>query len=102
LNVGLIVVLIALGAAAIALWVDVRFPGIAPRNVRGILIHAALAVAAGQLLAPAGLNFVRGLESHVLTLVGVFGVAFPAIIYAMLVGVWTIKTAQNHLGPFQR
>jgi hypothetical protein len=96
-NVGLVVVLIALGAAAIALWIDVRFPGIAPRNYRGILIHAALAVAAGQLLVPAGLRFVQGLDSHALTLVGVFGIAFPAIIYALLVGVWMIKTAQNHL-----
>lgn len=102
MNVGLIVVLIALGAAAIALWLDVRFPGIAPENFRGILIHAALAVAAGQLLVPAGLDFALALESHVVTLIGVFGVAFPAIIYAMLVGVWTIKTAQNFLGPFQR
>ena len=57
MNVSLIVVLIALGAAAIALWIDVRFPGIAPSNMRGILIHAALAVAAGKLLAPA--SFLR-------------------------------------------
>jgi hypothetical protein len=96
-NVGLIVILIALGAAAIALWIDVRFPGIAPREARGILIHGALAVAAGQLLVPPTLRFVTELESPALTLVGVFGVAFPAIIYALLVGVWTIKNAQNHL-----
>jgi hypothetical protein len=100
-NPGLFVVFIALGAAAIALWIDARFPGIAPANIRGIVIHAALAVAAGQLLVPAGLGFVRSLESHVMTLVGVFGVAFPALIYALLVGVWMIKTAQSFLGGFR-
>jgi hypothetical protein len=97
-NVGLVVMLIAVGAAAIALWIDVRFPGIAPRNARGILIHAVLAVAAGQLLARVTLGFVTELESAVLTLVGVFGVAFPAIVYALLVGVWTIRNAQSFLG----
>lgn len=101
MNAGMFVVLIALGAAAIAVWIDTRFPGIAPRNVRGIFIHAALAVAAGQLLVPVGLDFVRSLESHVLTLVGVFGMAFPAVIYALLVGVWMIKSAQNQLGGFR-
>lgn len=98
MNVGFVVMMIAVGAAAIALWIDVRFPGIAPRNARGILIHAALAVAAGQLLAPAGLRFLTELESYALTLVGVFGVAFPAIVYALLVGLWTIRNAQNFLG----
>lgn len=102
MNIGFVIVLIALGAAAIALWIDVRFPGVAPRNMRGILVHAVLAVAAGKVLAPAALNFVQGLESHVYTLVGVFGVAFPAIIYALLVGVWTIRTAQNHLSGLYR
>jgi hypothetical protein len=97
-SVGLVVMLIAVGAAAIALWIDVRFPGIAPREARGILLHAVLAVAAGQLLVPPTLRFLTELESAPLILAGVFGVAFPTIIYALLVGVWTIKTAQSHLG----
>jgi hypothetical protein len=97
-SVGLVVMLIAVGAAAIALWIDVRFPGIAPREARGILLHAVLAVAAGQLLVPQTLRFLTELASAPLILAGVFGVAFPAIIYALLVGVWTIKTAQSHLG----
>jgi hypothetical protein len=96
-NVGLTVILFALGAAAIALWIDVRFPGIAPKDMRGIFIHGALAVAAGQLLATPSLRFVSEFESAVLTLLGVFCIAFPAIIYALLVGVWTIRNAQNFL-----
>jgi hypothetical protein len=101
-NVGLVVVLIGLGAAAIALWIEVRFPRIAPRDFRGILIHAALAIVAGQLLAPVGMRLLLALGSDGLRLVAVFGVAFPAIIYALLVGVWMIRAAQNHLSGFPR
>jgi hypothetical protein len=89
--------LICIGAAAIALWIDVRFPGLAPRALRGIVIHAALVIGAAQLLAPAGMSALFAAESPVLALVAVFGVAFPALLYAFLVAVWTIKTAQGFL-----
>jgi hypothetical protein len=96
-SVGWVVMLICVGAAAIALWIDVRFPGIAPRALPGFAIHAALAIGAGQLLVPTAMNALLGAESPVLALVAVFGVAFPALLYAFLVGVWTIKTAQGFL-----
>lgn len=102
MSVGFVVVLIALGAAAIALWIDVRFPGIAPRDPRGILIHAVVAVAAGQLLVPAGMGLLLAPESEVLRLVAVFGVAFPAITYALLIGIWTIRAAQSLLSGLTR
>lgn len=98
MNAGVVVVFICLGAAAIALWVDVRFPRIAPRAVRSIVIHAALAVVAGKLLAPAGMSLLLDAKSTVLTMIAIFGVAFPALMYAFLVAVWTIKTAQGFLG----
>jgi hypothetical protein len=33
----------------------------------------------------------------VLAIVAVFGLAFPALMYAFLIAVWTIKTAQGFL-----
>jgi hypothetical protein len=87
--------LICVGAAAIALWIDVRFPGIAPRALRGVAIHAAIAIGAAQFLAPAGMHALFEAHSSVLTLVAVFGIAFPALMYAFLVAVWTVKTAQG-------
>jgi hypothetical protein len=96
-NAGWVVMLFGVGAAAIALWIDVRFPGIAPRALLGIVIHAVLALGACQLLVPAGMNALLEAESAVLTLIAVFGIAFPALLYAFLVGVWTIKTAQGFL-----
>lgn len=97
MNASWVIMLICLGAAAIAVWIDVRFPGIAPRALRGIVIHAAIAVGAAQLLAPAGMKFLFEAGSSVLALVAVFGIAFPALLYAFLVAVWTIKTAQGFL-----
>jgi hypothetical protein len=96
-SVGWVVMLICVGAAAIALWIDVRFPGIAPRALLGIGVHAALAVGAGQLLVPTGMNFLLEAESPILNLIAIFGIAFPALLYAFLVGVWTVKTAQGFL-----
>jgi hypothetical protein len=96
-NVGWVVMLIGVGAAAIALWIDVRFPEIAPRAWVGIAIHAVIAIGAGHILVPAGMNVLVETESAVLILVAVFGIAFPALMYAFLVAVWTIKTAQGYL-----
>jgi hypothetical protein len=96
-NAGWVVMLICLGAAAIALWIDVRFPGIAPRALIGIAVHAFLAIGAGKLLVPAGMNALLESESAVLAVVAVFGVAFPALMYAFLVAVWTVRTAQGFM-----
>lgn len=97
MNTGWVVMLICIGAAVIALWIDVRFPGIAPRALLGFVAHASLAIGAGKLLVPAGMNALLEVESAVLALVAVFGVAFPVLMYAFLVAVWTIKTAQGFL-----
>jgi len=96
-STGWVVMLICVGAAAIAVWIDVRFPGIAPRALRGFAIHAAVAIGAGQLLVPAGMSALIDANSLFLTLVAVFGIAFPALMYAFLVAVWTLKTAQGFL-----
>lgn len=97
MNTGWVVMLICIGAAAIALWIDVRFPGITPRALIGFIAHASLAIAAGKLLVPAGMSALLEAESAVLAIVAVFGVAFPALMYAFLIAVWTIKTAQGYL-----
>jgi hypothetical protein len=96
-NAGWVLMLICLGAAAIALWIDVRFPGIAPRALVGIVVHVFLALGVGKLVVPAGMDALLEAGSASLALVAVFGIAFPALMYAFLVAVWTIKTAQGFL-----
>jgi len=95
-SVGLVVVLIAVGGAAIALWIDARFSRLAPGDFRGIMLHAGAALLVGSLVPP-GIQLLLAPESPGLTLLAIFGVAFPAIVYAFLVMFWTVKMAQTHL-----
>jgi hypothetical protein len=39
------------GAGALALWVDRRFPGIRPRDMRGALIHLGVAFVLSRLVS---------------------------------------------------
>jgi hypothetical protein len=82
-----------LGSGAVALWADLRFPELAPRTMRGTLLHVGAALLAGQLLAPIGIHFLTG--SPTLTLVALFALGFPALTYSLLVGIWVIKMLQS-------
>jgi hypothetical protein len=84
---------IAVGSAAIALWVDVRFPQLMPWSMRRLLVHLVLAVVVVYLVGPAmGVIAASGLPAA--GLASVFAVALPALVYEFLVGAWMIKLAQ--------
>lgn len=97
----LFVICMALGSAAIALWVKARFPRLAPRTIGLALLHVAAAMLAGQLLVPAGLGAAGALGSHAWIVVGLLGVALPALVYAFLACAWMIGLAQGALGRFR-
>jgi hypothetical protein len=101
-GVGPVVVAFALGAAAVALWIDLRFPKLAPRDLRGIILRAGAALLAGQLIAPVGMHVFVTPESPLLTLFAVFGFAFPALTFALLVVFWTMRSTGEFLGGHLR
>jgi hypothetical protein len=83
----------AVGAGAIALWTDVRFPNLVPGEVRWILAHGLGAFAVLHLVGGIVGPFVAaGLVPALLTLVGV---ALPGVAYAFLVCIWAIKLFQG-------
>jgi hypothetical protein len=100
--VPLMVLLIGLGAGAIALWIDVRFPRLAPEEMRPALIHVGISIVVAQLLVPIGMHFLLSLESHIATLFAIFAIAFPAISYALLAGLWVIKLTTGALRSHMR
>jgi hypothetical protein len=100
-NAGLVTGLIALGAGAIALWIDVRFPRLAPVELAKVMLHVMASIAFGYALSPA-FQGLAALEDPRLTLVAVFGLGFPAIVYCLLAGVWTIRFAQRGLSGHLR
>jgi hypothetical protein len=100
-NAGLLTALIGLGAGAIALWIDVRFPGLSPEEIGKILLHVVASVALGYATGPA-LQMLLAYDHPQLTLLAVFGVAFPAMVYCLLAGLWVIKLTQRSLSGYLR
>lgn len=83
--------LLALGAAVIAVWIDLRFPGLAPETLRANFVHAAVAFVA-LTIAPVVIDpiFSNG-QSLVVQLVALFGILFAVLVYAFLALAWLVK-----------
>lgn len=87
---GTFAVVLTMGAALIALWIDARLPKLAPVKMWRVLMHFVVAFAAIQLIP--------GATSNTMIYVALFGVALPALVYCFLSAIWFIKLAQAALG----
>lgn len=87
----LFVLFLALGAAIIALWIEMRFPALAPATLRASLVHAAAASVA-LVFVPIAFDpmFAVG-HALVVELVALFGGIFPVLVYAFLTFTWLVK-----------
>jgi hypothetical protein len=88
---------VAVGAAAIALWLHVRMRGRGPRGTKQTLLHVG---AAFTLLSavPAFMTVLVGSgESPTRKLAALFLLAFPALVYMFLSIVWFLKMVQSML-----
>lgn len=101
MNAGIVTGLIGLGAGAIALWIDVRFPQLAPQEMAKAVLHAAASLAVGYATSPA-IQALVAYEDQRLTLLAIFGLAFPSILYCLLAGIWVIRLAQRSLSGHLR
>lgn len=81
------------GAGAIALWTDNRLPRLMPEEMRGILLHTMIAFVLLHFVA----RIVGPLASSgpLAAIASVLLVGLPAVVYAFLVGVWTIRLFQG-------
>jgi uncharacterized membrane protein len=100
-NAGLLTAAFGLGAGVIALWIDVRFPRLAPEEMAKALLHVGISIAAGYATGPV-LQMLLAFEDGRVTLAAVFGLAFPAVVYCLLSGIWMIKLAQRMLSGYLR
>lgn len=101
MNAGFVTVLIGLGAAAIALWIDARFPGLAPRDLGRAVLHCIASVAVGYATTPAFQALVSN-EDPRSTLLAVFALGFPSVVYCLLAGLWLIKATHQSLSGLLR
>src|SRR3954447_12999318 len=82
------------GAAAVALWVDQRFPSIAPTDLARALLRTIVVIAASQLLFPPVWEAALARSP---ALVAVFSVAFPVLTLVLLCAIWSIRQLQEKL-----
>jgi hypothetical protein len=88
---------LTLGAGVIALWINFRFPKLAPEGIWTAVIHVGAAILAGQVLLP-GLNLaVPDLTPVARALVITFMLGLPILVYALLASIWVIRIAQGAL-----
>ncbi len=88
---GLLLVVVA-GAALLALWTDVRFPALAPSELRAALVRVIVALALGQLVPPA---MVFALERGVSPAATVLTLALPALVLFFLAALWLMRVLQE-------
>jgi hypothetical protein len=95
----LFAICVAVGAAVNALWLDVRYPGLAPVGLcKRFLLHLAAAAIALKIAVPAGMHYTAGLETTSGRLLAVFGFGFPGLVYAFLVALWSLKLVHASRG----
>ncbi|HYX85675.1 MAG TPA: hypothetical protein VE777_11950 [Gaiellales bacterium] len=84
-------------AGILAIWIDTRFPRLAPHDFIPAFLHLGAAALANQLLdGPVG-GFVARSTLPASRAVAVIGVVLPLVVYAALAGLWTLKLAQRAL-----
>jgi hypothetical protein len=85
---GLLVV-ISLGAAALAVWSYVRWPGAAPASFRGAVVRVIVAIGLLQVgVAP--LHAAAG-TSTALAVLALVGVIVPVLTFAFLASLWFMR-----------
>jgi uncharacterized membrane protein len=92
-------VVFALGAAVIAMWVHLKAPTLGPGDVRGVTLHLVLAVLGVNLLVP---YVFRLAESSTGVLAATFAVVLPGLVYMFLAGIWLIRLGQGVLSRYSR
>jgi uncharacterized membrane protein len=88
---GTFVLALAVGAALIAVWIQVRFPSLGPERFGGTMLHAGVAFLILKVIVHLG-------DSTVSTFGAVFLVLLPALVYALLCTLWMLKLTQTAFG----
>ncbi len=78
MTVHIFVICIAVGAAAVAMWVNFRFPNLMPWKMGRLLVHLVLALLCVYVVSP-GMATVMSLGIPAAKIAAVFVVAFPAL-----------------------
>jgi hypothetical protein len=85
---------LTLGAFALALWINQRFPGIAPEELKTAVLHVGAALLVGQAVVPLVHSLLPDMGVVATALVMIFLIGLPALVYSLLSSIWIIRLAQ--------
>jgi hypothetical protein len=88
---------LTVGAGAIALWINARFPKLAPEGLRMAIIHVGAAILVGQVLLPGLSDAVPSVNPVMRALLITFVLGLPTLVYSLLASIWVIRIAQGAL-----
>jgi hypothetical protein len=91
------VTFLALGAGALALWVQARFPRLAPSDWRAVFGHLLASVLVIEFPMVRGMQLVLENENSATFTLAAVGIALPAITYLLLSSLWLMRCAQQLL-----
>lgn len=91
----------AVGAALLALWLVVRYPGAGPTSLRGAAVQIGASVLLGWALAPLT-TLVVGSGVPAAALIAALLVVLPALVYIFMAWAWMVKVLQGALGQSHR
>ena len=92
---------IVVGAALIALWIDVRWSSLAPRRLGVRVLQVAVALVVAQYVAPRLVASLLGDDgSMVLGVAALLLIFLPSLVYVFLSGIWVLRLLQRALRSY--
>jgi hypothetical protein len=87
----LLVLVFALGAGVLAMWVEARFARFTPQSLKARFFHMAVALAFVQLSVAVMRLVVGDGESVSRAIFGLVYVFLPPMVYSFLTSIWLLK-----------
>lgn len=92
---------LAIGGALLALWVEVRFPKLAPSGLGQIFVNIVAAVLCMRVAAELVILTAEQ-PAWPLRFAAVFVLALPALTYVFLSSIWVLRLVQSSLSGSMR
>ena len=92
-------VVLCVGAALLALWVDARFPGLAPVDIWRAALRVLLALAVAHLVTPL---LVLALNNGIAPGTALMTLVLPALVLFFLATLWMMRALQGMLFGLRR
>ncbi len=100
--VGVFSVLFIAAAAAVAIWIVVRYPGRAPTEFRPAMVHFGVSMVGMYVIVPILQHDLTFLHQPLRLYLSVFGVLLPALVYRLVATIWLLRLATGSLRSVMR